>query len=238
MIKNIIFDLDGTIINDMHIHVYAWKKALKKFGIDVKDKELYLIEGASNTQFLDKILDKYNIKLLNKTKKEIHDLKICLFKQIENKKVSENKFSNFMFRIKLIFIGKIKPYNILNELEILKQNNIKMSVATGGPKRVAPFLVNKYFPNIFEFILTGDDVKESKPDPEQYIKSVKLLKAKKSETIVIENAPFGIISAKKAGLKVYAVATTLNKKYLLDADKVFPNHKKLFKYLFKELKIK
>jgi len=238
MIKNIIFDLDGTIVKDMHIHVYCWKKALKKFEINVKNQELYLIEGAKNVQFLEKILDKYNIKLLKKTRKELHDFKVELFKKIENKKVSNNKIKNFFFNIKIHIIGYIKPYNIIKELKILKKNNIKICVATGGPKKVAPLIVEKFFPKVFEFILTGDDVKESKPDPEQYNKAVKLLKAKKSETLVIENAPFGITSAKGAGLKVYAVATTLNKKYLKDADKVFSNHKRLFKYLFQELDIK
>ena len=64
------------------------------------------------------------------------------------------------------------------------------------------------------------------------------MKAKKNETLVIENAPYGIQAAKSAGLRVYAIETTLSRDHLLEADLIFKNHKQLFKQLFKELNIK
>ncbi len=216
MIKYIIFDMDGVLINDMPRHVYAWKKALKGYGINPKNKELYLIEGASSFQFLQRILDKESIKLTKQTMKEIHEKKLQYFTDK----------------------GKTKPYKILKFLQKLKSSGIKMAVATGDHQLPAYAEINEFFPNIFDYIITGDDIKNSKPNPEEYNLAIKKLKAKKSETLVIENAPFGIQAAKSAGVnKVYALTTTLKKKYLTDADCIFFNHKKLFKILFKELRI-
>jgi HAD superfamily hydrolase (TIGR01509 family) len=209
--------MDGVLINDMPWHVYAWKKALKEYSIKPKDKELYLLEGASNMQFLQYLLDKESIKLTKETMKEIHEQKLKYFAKK----------------------GKTKPYKILNYLKRLKLAGIKMAVATGGHKKIAYSDVNEFFPGIFDCIITGDDVKNSKPNPEEYTKAMKKIKAKKSETLVIENAPFGIRAANSAGVnKVYALTTTLNKKYLAEADCIFSNHNKLFKILFKELGIK
>ncbi len=208
--------MDGVLINDMPRHVYAWLKALKQFNIvKIPKKEFYLKEGASNKQYLTYILDSQGIKISEVQKEKIHNLKLELF---------EKK-------------GKTKLYKILKYLQKLKKAKIKMAVATGENKKIATAEIHELFPDIFLFIITGDEVKNSKPYPEEYEKAVKGLNAKKSETIVIENAPFGIQSAKSAGLKVYAIETTLNKKYLSGADMVFKNHNKLFKQLFKELKI-
>jgi len=215
MIKNIIFDMDGVLIDDMPRHVYAWIKALKQYNIKIPKKEFYLKEGASNKQYLTHILDTQNITISEKQKEKIHNIKLETFKKK----------------------GKTKPYKILKYLQKLKNANINMAVATGGHKIIVTSAINVFFSDTFSFIITGDDVKNSKPNPEQYEKAVKGLNAKKSETLVIENAPFGIQAAKSAGLKVYAIETTLNKKYLSDADRIFKNHKQLFKELFKELKI-
>jgi beta-phosphoglucomutase len=66
-------------------------------------------------------------------------------------------------------------------------------------------------------------VKRGKPHPEPYIKCAKLLGLKPSECVVIENAPFGIESAKKAGMFCIALTTSLPKAYLRKADIIADN---------------
>ena len=76
-------------------------------------------------------------------------------------------------------------------------------------------------------IVAGNEVKQGKPHPEPYLKSLQKLKIKASEAVVIENAPFGIRSAKQAGLKCLALETSLPKQYLREADMIFSSIKEL-----------
>ena len=73
----------------------------------------------------------------------------------------------------------------------------------------------------FDITVCGTDVANGKPHPEPYQKALKGLGVNKSQAIVIENAPFGIRSAKAAGLKCFALETSLPKQFLSQADKVF-----------------
>lgn len=70
-------------------------------------------------------------------------------------------------------------------------------------------------------IVTGNDVKHGKPHPEPYLRSLQRLKIKPKDAVVIENAPFGILSAKQAGMACLALETSLPRKYLTGADAVF-----------------
>ena len=90
-------------------------------------------------------------------------------------------------------------------------------------KRILP----KYLRDLFSVIVTGDDVKRGKPHPEPYLKALKKLKLKAKDVVVIENAPFGIDSARRARLMCLALSTSLPKTYLKDADFIFPSFKAL-----------
>ena len=209
MIKNIIFDMDGVLIKSMKNHVYSWKKALKDHKININEEEFYLNEGANYRLYLSRILKENNIRLTKKGKQKIIDEKTKLFKE-----------------------RKLEEYKIQKYLKKLKEQNIKLIIATGARNSVVKEALKLYFKDYFNDFVCGDDIYRGKPFPETYNKAIKKLKAKKEETLVIENAPLGIESAKRAGLKVYAIETTLPKKYLKEADKVFKNHKELFEYLF------
>ena len=67
-------------------------------------------------------------------------------------------------------------------------------------------------------IVAGDSVKHGKPCPDPYLKAAKLLKLFPDDCIVVENAPYGIESAKRAGMYCIAVTTSLPKEYLRKAD--------------------
>jgi beta-phosphoglucomutase len=208
MFKFIIFDMDGVLIDSIPNHLNAWSNSLKKIDIKIKRELLALNEGANQINFLKRVLKEAN---LNLTKQQM--------KKVVNEK-------NLEFKSK-----KIKPYPIIKYLKKNHKKGIKMAIATGGLKEIAKQVNKTYFDNIFNVIIASQDVTKGKPNKETYIKALKLLKANKKETLVIENAPLGIKSAKSAGLTCYALETTLNKKYLKEADKIFKNHKELFEFI-------
>jgi beta-phosphoglucomutase-like phosphatase (HAD superfamily) len=85
--------------------------------------------------------------------------------------------------------------------------------------------------NLFSVIVTGSDVRFGKPHPEPYQQSLKRLNIEPEKAIVIENAPLGIRSAKRAGLKCFALETSLSREYLKEADYIFRSFKELQDHL-------
>ncbi|MCJ7812085.1 HAD family hydrolase, partial [bacterium] len=80
---------------------------------------------------------------------------------------------------------------------------------------------------LFDLIQTGDDVPRAKPNPDPYDMARKKFKLQKDQCLVVENAPLGIASAKKAGMLCVAVETTLSKLYLSEADFIISNIREL-----------
>jgi len=197
MIKAIFFDLDGTIVNTMYLHYKGWKKVLRDYDIIISKKDFFLNEGIKLQKMIE-LYFKYNNKKINE--KIINDL--------------INKKNNyFLENYKLVFYPGIK-----NLIKFLYNENYFISIVTAGSRiRVMRSLPNNFI-NYFDKIITGDDCQRGKPFPDPYLKALKYSKFKASQCLVYENAPFGILSAKKAKIKTVAVTNTLDKSFLKDAN--------------------
>ncbi|MBU4076564.1 MAG: HAD-IA family hydrolase, partial [Euryarchaeota archaeon] len=103
----------------------------------------------------------------------------------------------------------------------------RLAVVSGSNRKTVHGLMNKFFPGAFRVIITGDDVKKSKPDPEPYLKAIERLCVLKKECIVIENAPLGIRSAKSAGLRCIAIPAYLGRESVKEADVIVDSHREL-----------
>ena len=73
--------------------------------------------------------------------------------------------------------------------------------------------------------MSGDDSVRGKPHPDPYLNAATKLGVLPQECLVIENAPLGIKSAKRAGIYCIAICSTLDKSYLSEADKIVENIK-------------
>jgi beta-phosphoglucomutase len=83
----------------------------------------------------------------------------------------------------------------------------------------------------FSASVCGDEVMHGKPNPEPYMKAMSLLKVPSRECLVIENAPYGIQSAKAAGASVWAVRSYLSDEHLGKADRLFDSIEDILKVL-------
>ncbi|MDB4349532.1 HAD family phosphatase [Omnitrophica bacterium] len=196
-LKAIIFDLDGVIVNTMPFHARAWQDTFKKFNINVTKKEIYLREGEKWDKTFFDILKKNKIKITKTIKEEVF-------------RHRENVFKNIL----KIRIFKDAPPLIKG----LKKRGFKLALVTGTPRKEVKRILPKQLYRLFDVIIPSDEVKRGKPHPEPYRKALRALKTAPYETIVIENAPNGIIAAKRANMKVIAVETSLSKRYLKKAD--------------------
>ena len=114
----------------------------------------------------------------------------------------------------------------------------KLALVTGTSRHEAQKLLPKDLWDCFDVTVCGCDVQNGKPHPEPYLKAIAKLNVALMKALVFENAPFGIRSAKAAGLFCLALETSLPSSYLKDADAIFSSFKeiksKVKLYLVKE----
>jgi beta-phosphoglucomutase len=205
-ITNILFDLDGVLINSMPVHARAWKKTFSALGIVLEDIDIYRREGMSGPASIRDIFLEKKMPLPDEE---------SLIGIIESK-------HTFFQKNEIRLFAEID--DIIN---ILKSRKIRMGLVTGSHRATVDETVPPGIIQSMSVIVTSDDVLHGKPHPESYIKALKKIGAKVDSTLVIENAPMGIRAAKNAGLLCYAVETTLPKEYLSEADVIFSDHRAL-----------
>lgn len=203
--KAVIFDLDGTLLDNNSFHRKSWIEYLKMMGRKISEEEFNKnINGRTNKDVVKYIYGK------NKSDEEI--IRHTLEKEALYRK---------------IYKPFIKPVNgLINFLEILKNENIPMAIATSGIQPNIDFMfenipIKKYF----EKVVNSSHITNGKPNPEIYLKTASLLGVSPKNCLVFEDAVVGIISAKTAGMKVIAVATTQTKEELSIADMIVDDYK-------------
>ena len=197
MIKAILFDLDGVIVDSLHYHYLAWEHMFKKIGGSVTEESIFLSEGMNSFEILPLFLKQFNIELpIEKHKKFIED-KRNYFRQI----------------VKLTYYP-----NAFETIEQLRDLGYSAALVTACARKNMEKSIDTEHQKLFEFIISGDDVAHSKPNPDPYLIAQKTLGLEVSECVAIENAPLGVESVKNAGMICIAVESTLGRQYLQKAD--------------------
>lgn len=209
MVKAVIFDMDGVLVDSMPYHADAWIIVFAEAGIYIKRQDVYEVEGSNHEGIIRLIFKKAGRTPAPEDFEELSLKKREVFARINNVEVFEG---------------------IHDCLDFLK-NRCSLGVVSGSDKGVVMELIERFFPDTFEAIVTGNDVKEGKPSPEPYLKAVEMLGIRKDECIVIENAPLGVESAKRAGLYCVAIPTYVEKERLKNADVVLESHAALKDYV-------
>lgn len=198
--KAVIFDLDGTLLDNNPYHLKSWIEYLKNQRRHISEEEFNTnINGRTNKDVIEYI---YGRKMNNE---EI--LKFSLEKEAVYRK---------------IYRPFIKPVaGLVKFLEILKEKNIPMAIATSGIQPNIDFMfehvpIKKYF----KTVVNSSHIIKGKPDPEIYLKASSLLGVSPENCLVFEDAVVGIKSAKAAGMKVIAVSTTQSIDDLAIADMI------------------
>lgn len=202
----VILDMDGVITNTMPDHYRCWKVILDKIGIPVTRHDVYCREGQRGIHSVMELAAQYGIPINAGRAHEILKAKETCFKKI----------------LRVRFIPGVRTF-----LKRLHKNNFRLALVTGTSRHEMYRILPASLRQLFSVIITGSDVRRGKPHPEPYLQSLKKLGLKANEAVVIENAPFGVQSAKRAGLQCLAIETSLPRKYLKEADAVFGSVKEL-----------
>jgi len=205
-ISSLIFDMDGVITDTMPYHFKAWKSVFAASGLQATHEDIYKREGQKGIDSVKELFAEKKIPYTDEMGQRLLDHKEELFKRI--------------FKRKFILGSRrfIKKYHT---------KGFKLALVTGTSRHEAQKLLPKDLWNCFTVTVCGSDVQNGKPHPEPYLKALTKLGIESQDAIVIENAPFGIRSAKAAGLRCLALETSLPVTYLKQADAVFPSFKSI-----------
>jgi len=186
MIKAIIFDMDGVIVDSEPL----WEKELKAY---LKKKGITFPASRSFKKFLNTHLrgrsQNYIINFILKKKFKI--------------KGSYNKILNERTKILLkIFNQELKAIpGTIPLIKRLYKHGYPLLLASSSPKKVINYIVNKYkIRKYFKHFVSGDDFKVGKPNPKIFLKSAKLLKEKPVNILVFEDSISGVEAAYRAGM--------------------------------------
>ena len=188
-VKAVFFDQDGVLYNSMPYHAKSWAWAMTKHGLPYTEMECYRNEGRTSTG----VIQEHHLQMFGT------DATPELIEAIyQDKKAYFTKMTGG-------FPGIIP--NVDKVLQYLHSRGVQCWVVTGSGQPDLFNALNDVFDNVFCDIITSFDVTHGKPDPEPYLKAWERSGFKKSECMVVENAPLGVRAAKAAGLFCCAVNT-------------------------------
>jgi HAD superfamily hydrolase (TIGR01509 family) len=187
-----IFDLNGTMIDDMPYHSAAWFSILNdelKAGLTRKevDRQMY----GKNEELLDRVFGKGRF-----TPRELAE-------------ISQKKELSYQaaFRPHLQLLPGLPAL-----LEKAKKHGVLMAIGSAAiPFNIDFVLDNLHIRHYFDAIVSADDVTVSKPDPETFTKAARILGVNPDACIVFEDAPKGVEAAFRAGMSSI-VLTTMHEK--------------------------
>ena len=214
-LRAIIFDMDGVITMTMPSHFRAWAKVFADEGIHVSKFEVYAREGQKGLNSVLEIFAHYGKAITLKRAKELLEKKERLFKA----------------RVSIRFVPGARSF-----IKECRRKGVKLALVTGTARSEVLKILPECLVHCFDVIVSGSDVKHGKPHPEPYQKALKALKIDGGEALVVENAPFGITSAVKAGIPCVAIETSLPRAYLKEAEHIIHDYAGL-KKIIKRYKI-
>ena len=199
-----IFDMDGTLVDNMRFHTKAWGKMLAENGIEMNAHD-----------FMVKTAGKTNREIMPTVFGDISDERI---KELGNRK--EKLYQEFFLPERKAVEGAVEF------LEKSQKLGIKLAVATAAPVTNMEFILDgldlrKYF----GAITTAADVSEGKPNPEIFLKSAEKLGVEPNNCIVFEDAIGGFEAAHNAKMQSIGIATVNSVEEILKLDSVVEAHK-------------
>lgn len=196
-----VFDLDGTLVRSMEQHHRAYVEIFRRLGKEVAFREVCLREGMRSFEVIHDLARVKGVAVTWEEARALGEEKQRLFRSY----------------------GFPAPYpHAFEVVERLARRGLAVALVTGTNRENTRHMLGKSL-DVFQAVVTGDDVKAAKPDPEPYRKAFEALGISAAEAVVVENAPYGIQSAKRAGARVVAVASTLPAPDLFGADVVVPS---------------
>ncbi|CAN5842169.1 HAD family hydrolase [soil metagenome] len=208
MIKAILMDFNGVIIDDEPIQMKAYQEVLKGEGIDLTEEDYYASMGMDDKTFVENAFSRAEktpegnkvLEIIQAKTRKWHDVMagdVPVFDGVEN------------------FIKKMEKDFALGIVSMAKREEIEYVLERTGLR------------SYFLTIISAEDVTNCKPDPEVFLKGFREIDAARTATgknpivhgecVVIEDSAAGVSGAKKAGMKTLGITNTVSEAVLREA---------------------
>lgn len=198
MLKGILFDMDGVLVNNLEVHRQAFAEFFRRYGVERTFDELSRVFGKGNDDIMGELMpadvvERVGIRQLGYEKEAIY---------------------------REIYAPIIEPQaGLLEFLARSAEAGLRCAVGSSGYRANVDFVLDRCdIRRYFEAAVAGDEVTHCKPDPEIYLTAATKLGLSAVECVVFEDAEAGIEAAKRAGMKVVALATTFDRAFLETTD--------------------
>ncbi len=198
MIKAVLFDMDGVLVDSEEFIMEAAIQMFKELGLQAKEEDFFEFIGAGENRFLGGVAEKYNFQFdLPTGKARTYEIYLELIK------------------------GKLAPLpGVAAFMAECKKRGLKTALATSADKTKmdANLLEMGMTKDSFDAVVNGLDVEHKKPSPDIYLKAAELIGIDPTNCLVVEDAIVGVKAAKDAGAKCLGLTTSFTKEDLAAAD--------------------
>ncbi len=186
--KAVIFDIDGTIVDNMHLHAEAFAVFAERHGLPpLTPDDRARLDGRRNSEIFPMLFTR---EVPRHEWLAYEEEKEGLYRELSR--------------------GRLSPMKGLPILiDRLKESGIATALATSAPEaNVTHTLRELALVDAFSVIVRGDQVPRGKPAPDVFIEAARRLGVRAEDCLVFEDAPMGIAAAHAAGMRVVALTTS------------------------------
>ncbi len=185
--KALIFDMDGLMIDSESLYFETDRELAQEFGKTVKDETLWKMMGRKPIEAMAVYAEDLGMDICPEE-----------LLRIRNKRFAE--------KLKKSVVPMPGLFEILNEFK----GRMKLSIATGSSTEFLKIVLDSLkLHDYFDELTTSDEIRNGKPDPEIYLKSIAKVKLKPEDCIVLEDSGNGALAGKRAGCYTIAVPSEL-----------------------------
>jgi beta-phosphoglucomutase len=201
MFEAAIFDWDGTLANTKKAIVASFQKALSEINCNANNKLIERLIGIGSAETFKEILKIENVSFDE-----------ALIESLVRKKVQTS----------IELSEEVKLFDGSRDLLKILKGKIKLGLASMNKRKFIDHMLQKFdLTNYFDVIVTADEVKKAKPDPEIFLKCAKKMQVTPKRCLVFEDSVFGIRAAKSSGMSCIAVLTGVYKRSEIESE--FPD---------------
>lgn len=183
----VIFDLDGVICHTDQYHYQAWKQVADELGIYFDEEINNRLRGVSRMESFEIILERYDGTMSEAEKRKWTEKKNNVYKEL---------------------LKNMSPADLSEEvkstLDTLRARGLKLAI--GSSSKNARFILGQLgLGGYFDAISDGNNITNSKPDPEVFVKAAQFAEEKPERCLVVEDAKAGLEAALAGGMECAAI---------------------------------
>ena len=184
MIRGLIFDLDGVLVDTAKYHYLAWRRLASELGFEFTERQNEALKGVSRMASLEILLEAGDMR--------------GRFSPLEKEELAARKNGWYVD-----LISRMTPDEILPGVEAFLDEARRggLKIALGSASRNAPMILARTgLACSFDTVVDGSMVEAAKPDPQVFLSGARMMSAEPSDCVVFEDAEAGIEAAIRAGM--------------------------------------